>query len=455
MGTTSHQMRKRREPLRQSGTSRWPLVKKIEEGAVVVCVMGLGYVGLPEAVSFAKAGFRVIGVDIDPERVNHVNAGFSYIPDVANDTLDCLVRAGRLSATVDFDVLRAVDCVCICVPTPLRKTRDPDLSHVLAAVEEIRAALHPGQLIVLESTTYPGSTEEAVLPILQSTGLKVGREFHLAFSPERINPGDTRYTPTSIPRVVGGITSRCREMAMAFFRRVGAPVVPVSSAAAAEMVKLLENTFRSVNIGLVNELALMCHHFDLDVWEVVDAAATKPFGFMPFYPGPGLGGHCIPIDPVYLAWKARANGFEPRFIDLATAVNAAMPGHVIARVGEALNRHRKSLKGSRILIMGVAYKANVSDTRESPALEIVRRLRAAGALVTYYDPLVPELLHADLPLKSQPLTAKLVQAQDAVVIVTDHRGVDYGWLVRHSRVVVDTRNATREVRRERDKILRL
>jgi len=431
------------------------LAKKIEQKVAVTCVMGLGYVGLPEAVSFAQAGYRVIGVDINSERVNQVNAGSSYIPDVEAASLASLVRAGRLSATRDFDVLREADCICICVPTPLRKTGDPDISHVLAAVEAIRASLHREQLIILESTTYPGSTEEAALPVLGSTGLKVGHDFYLAFSPERINPGDSRYSAASIPRVIGGITPRCREMAMAFFRQVVDRVIPVSSARAAEMVKLLENSFRSVNIGLVNELALMCRNFDLDVWEIVDAAATKPFGFMPFYPGPGLGGHCIPVDPVYLSWKARANGFEPRFIDLATVVNAAMPGHVTALITEALNRQRKSLNGSRILVMGVAYKANVGDTRESPAVEIIRRLRSAGATVTYHDPWVPELCEVDPLLKSLPLTAKLVQGQDIVLIVTDHRSIDYGWLVRHAGLVVDTRNATQGVRRGRHKVVKL
>jgi len=435
---------------------RESLANKIEQRTAVTCVIGLGYVGLPESISFAQAGYRVIGIDINRERVNQVNAGSSYIPDVDQATLASLVGAGLLSATGDLDVLREADCVCICVPTPLRKTGDPDISYVLTVAEAIRATLHPGQLIVLESTTYPGSTEEAVLPVLESTGLKVGRDFYLAFSPERINPGDSnKYSPTSIPRVVGGITPRCREMATAFFRQAVDRVLPVSSARTAEMVKLLENTFRSVNIGLVNEMALMCRNFDLDIWEIVDAAATKPFGFMPFYPGPGLGGHCIPVDPVYLSWKARANGFEPRFIDLATAVNAAMPGHVVSRIAEVLNRRQKSINGSRILIIGVAYKPNVSDTRESPAVEIVHRLRASEATVTYHDPLVPEFCEVDPPLKSLPLTAKLVQGQDAVVIVTDHRCINYGWLARHAQIVVDTRNATRNVRRGRQKIVKL
>ncbi|MFQ5932510.1 MAG: nucleotide sugar dehydrogenase [Nitrospiraceae bacterium] len=434
---------------------RWSLKKKIEQRKAVTCVMGLGYIGLAEAINFAEASYRVVGVDINPERVKQVNAGSSYIADVGDDTLARLIRAGRLSATGDVNVLREADCVCICVPTPLRKTGDPDISYVLAAVEAIRATLHPGQLIILESTTYPGATEEAVLPLLESTGLKVGRDFYLAFSPERINPGDGRYPLASIPRVVGGITPRCREMATAFFRQVVDRVFPVSSARAAEMVKLLENTFRSVNVGLVNELALMCHNFDLDVWEIVDAAATKPFGFMPFYPGPGLGGHCIPIDPVYLSWRARANGFEPRFIDLATAVNANMPGHIVSLITEAFNRCRKSVNGSKILIIGVAYKADVSDTRESPALEIVRRLRASGATVTYHDPLVPELCEVDPPLKSLPLTAKLVQEQDLVVIVTDHRRIDYTWLVHHASLVVDTRNATRGIPRGKHKVVKL
>lgn len=432
-----------------------PLAKKIEQRTAVICVIGLGYVGLPEAITFARAGYRVIGVDTNAERVRQVNAGSSYLPDVDHETLASVVRGGRLSATGTSEVLREVDCICICVPTPLRKTREPDISHVLAAVEAIRATLHREQLVILESTTYPGSTEEAVLSALKLTGLNVGRDFYLAFSPERINPGDPRYPPASIPRVVGGITPRCRDMATAFFRQVVEHVRPVSSARAAEMVKLLENTFRSVNIGLVNELALMCRNFDLDVWEIVDAAATKPFGFMAFYPGPGLGGHCIPIDPVYLSWKARANGFEPRFIDLATVVNAAMPGHVISLIAEVLNRHRKSVNGSSILIIGVAYKADVNDTRESPAVEIVRRLRASGAMVAYHDPLVPELSEADPPLKSLPLTAKLVERQDAVVIVTDHRCIDYEWLVQHARLVVDTRNATRVVQQGSQKVVKL
>ncbi len=434
---------------------RVELAKKIRDRTAVISVIGLGYVGLPEAVCFAQAGFRVIGVDINEERVTQVNVGSSYIPDMDHTKLASLVQEGRLTATVRFDALQDADCICICVPTPLRKTGDPDLAYVLQAVEAVRATLHPGQLIILESTTYPGATEEAVLPILESTGLAVGRDFFLAFSPERINPGEMRYGPGSIPRVVGGITARCRDMATALFRKVVDKVVPVSSARAAEMVKLLENSFRSVNIGLVNEMALLCGNFDLDVWEIVDAASTKPFGFMPFYPGPGLGGHCIPIDPVYLSWRARANGFEPRFIDLATVVNASMPGHVISRIGASLNRTRKSINGSKILIMGVAYKAGVSDTRESPAVEIIRRLTSAGASVSYHDPLVPELQDDDLSFKSVPLNAKLLQAQDAVVIVTDHRGIDYDWLVRRAQLVVDTRNATRDVRRGRDKIVKL
>lgn len=436
-------------------TRHGALAVKIKQRTAVVCVIGLGYVGLPEVVSFAHAGYRVIGLDVNAERVSQVNAGTSYISDVEPATVASLVRTGRLAATGDFGVLGQADCVCICVPTPLRKTRDPDLSCVLAAVEQLRETLHPGQLIILESTTYPGSTEEVVLPVLEGTGLKVGRDFYLAFSPERINPGDPRHTPASIPRVVGGITPRCCKVATTFFRQVVTEVVPVSSARAAEMVKLLENTFRSVNIGLVNELALMCGNFGLDVWEVVDAAATKPFGFMPFYPGPGLGGHCIPIDPIYLSWKARANGFEPRFIDLATAVNAAMPGHVVARIAWVLNQQRKSLKGSKILVMGVAYKANVSDTRESPAVEILRRLQVSGATVAYHDPWVPELEEGGALLKSVPLTSKEVRGQDVVVIVTDHQGVDYSWLVKHARVVVDTRNATREIRHGRHRVVKL
>jgi len=418
-------------------------------------VIGLGYVGLPEAVEFARAGFQVTGFEIDSERVLKVNRGVSYIEDIDSTEVSRLVQAGQLRAVADFGRLGAMDVIHICVPTPLRKTRDPDISYIVAAVGEIKQSLRPGQLIILESTTYPGTTEEVVAPTLAATGLQVGRDFYLSFSPERINPGDGRFPLSAIPKVVGGVTPRCTELATLLYRAVVQTVVPVSSPKAAEAVKLLENTFRAVNIGLVNEFALMCGKLGLDVWEIIDAASTKPFGFMPFYPGPGLGGHCIPVDPLYLSWTARLNGFEARFIDLAAQVNAAMPAYVVAKIGEVLNDRARSLRESRILLIGVAYKRDVSDTRESPALEIMGLLKAKGARVCYHDPLVRTLDYRGEKLESKPLDAGVLGEQDCVVIVTDHSGIDYDLVVQHSRLVVDTRNATKRVARGRERIVRL
>jgi UDP-N-acetyl-D-glucosamine dehydrogenase len=401
-------------------------------------IIGLGYVGLPLATEFAKAGFRVTGFEIDAKRAAKLNAGVSYIQDVPTREVRDLVRAGRLRATLDFDELSRMDVIDIAVPTPLRKTRDPDVSYIVAAVEEIAKRLRRGQLIVLESTTYPGTTDELMRPMLEKRGFEAGKDFFLAFSPERVDPGNPMYHTRNIPKVVGGVTPACTTAAAQLYGAVMDRVVPVTSTQVAEMVKLLENTFRSVNIGLVNELALMCDKMGIDVWEVIDAAATKPFGFMPFYPGPGLGGHCIPIDPFYLSWKARQSGFEARFIELAGNVNGGMPEHVAKRVGEALNAAKKPMRGSRVLILGVAYKADIADTRETPAEKLVELLRTAGADVAYHDPHVPEFDG----MRSAPLEP---ESYDCVAIVTAHSAIDYADVVGRASVVVDFRNATKGV----------
>ncbi len=431
------------------------LTARIDSGTATVGVIGLGYVGLTEAVELARAGLHVTGFELDTARVRSVQAGRSYLVDISDREVAEVVEAGRLLATTDSSRLGGMDAILICVPTPLSKTKAPDLSYILSAVEAIRGHLRRGQLVVLESTTYPGTTSEVVLATLESTGLRAGTDFHLCFSPERINPGDPSHPPRSIPRIVGGITPACARVAAHLYRRVSPEVVVVSSTEAAEMVKLLENTFRAVNIALVNELALMCRSFGLDVWEIVDAAATKPFGFMPFYPGPGLGGHCIPIDPLYLSWKARVNGFEPRFIDLAHQVNSAMPRVVVSIVGDALNGRCRSVKGSTILVLGVSYKRNVNDARESPALEVIQELWKRGAIVRYHDPYVASLRVGERVLESVPLDDLTVRYADAVVILTDHRVVDYKRVVELAQVVVDTRNATAGVVQHRDRIVRL
>jgi UDP-N-acetyl-D-glucosamine dehydrogenase len=418
-------------------------------------VMGLGYVGLTEALELARAGFRVTGFDVDAARVEAVRAGRSYLVDVSDEDLAQAGADGKLQATEAFDLLADMDVIVICVPTPLSKTKGPDLSYILSAVEAIRARLRRGQLIVLESTTYPGTTREVVLGALEPAGLTVGRDFFLCFSPERINPGDRQHPPSTIPRIIGGVTPRCAELAAALLGSVSPQIVTVSSPEAAEMVKLLENTFRAVNIGLVNELALMCRTLQVNVWEIIDAAATKPFGFMPFYPGPGLGGHCIPIDPLYLSWKARVSGFEPRFIDLAHQVNVAMPHVVASIVMDVLNERGRSLKGSTVLVLGVSYKRDVNDARESPALEIIADLSRRGATVLYHDPFVPRLDLGARSLRSVPLDDDVVRSADCVLIVTDHGGVDYKRVVELAQVVVDTRNATHSVVGQQDKIVRL
>lgn len=397
--------------------------------------------GVPLAVEFARAGLDVHGIDVDAEKVDLINAGRSYILDASDETIASLVNRGTFHATTDFSVLAEADAACICVPTPLRKSQDPDISYIVSAVEQIQAYLHPGMLIVLESTTYPGTTEELVLPRLEETGLKVGEDFFLAFSPERVDPGNRQFLTRNTPKVIGGVTPACTEKAIALYRHAVDTLVPVSHARTAEMVKLLENTFRAVNIGMVNELALICGRLDVNVWEVIDAAKTKPFGFMPFYPGPGLGGHCIPIDPLYLSWKLKTLNYNARFIELASTINSNMPQYVVERVTDALNDVRKSVNGSRILVLGVAYKKNVSDTRESPAIDIIGLLRKRGAAVFYTDPHVPELELPHGALESYDLE-KGISGFDMAIIVTDHKAFDYGRVLREASLLFDTRNAT-------------
>ena len=427
-------------------------------------VVGLGYVGLPLAVELAKAGFHATGIDLDARKVNAINDGQSYIPDVKTADVQSLHAAGKLDATTDFSVVRDLDTVNICVPTPLRKTKDPDMSYIVSAVEGIAKYLHPGMLIVLESTTYPGTTDEVVQPMLEATGLKAGVDFFLAFSPERVDPGNPTFQTHNVPKVVGGFTPTCSELAKELYGSAIETIVPVSSTRVAEMVKLLENTFRAVNIGLVNELALMCDRMNIDVWEVVDAAKTKPFGFMAFYPGPGIGGHCIPLDPHYLSWKARQHGFDSRFISLAEEVNSRMPEHVVQLVSDGLNDERKAMKGSRVLLLGVAYKKDIDDVRESPALSIIDRLRAKGADVRYHDPFVQEVRFDDAhtegggeSLESVPLTDEELRSSDCVIIVTDHSEIDYGRVCSLTPLIVDTRNALNgQLRREsKARVIRL
>jgi UDP-N-acetyl-D-glucosamine dehydrogenase len=410
--------------------------------AMKVGVIGLGYVGLPLLVEMANVGLTAYGVDVDARKARKINAGLSYIEDVPSSQLRRLVKAGRIHATTDFDILKQVGAVSICVPTPLRKTKDPDISYIMSAVEETRKRLHKGQIIILESTTYPGTTDELVLPELSRSGLQVGKDFFLAFSPERVDPGNKKHTTKNTPKIIGGTTPECSRRAAAYYRKIFDTVIPVSSTKCAEMVKLLENTFRSVNIGLVNEVALMCNRLGLNVWEVIDAAATKPFGFMPFYPGPGLGGHCIPVDPHYLSWKLKALNYYARFIELAGEINASMPAFVVTKISGALNDVGKPLNGSKILVLGVAYKRDVGDLRESPALDVIELLKQQKAAVSYHDPYVPALNTGDLQLRSIALTRAALRRFDCVVITTDHSSYDYQFICDNARLIVDTRNAT-------------
>jgi len=432
-------------------TNKQALIEKISARTARIGVIGLGYVGLPLAVEFAAAGFRTTGFEVDDAKVRRINQGESYIPDVTSEQVAESVTADRLDATTDFARLRDADVIIICVPTPLRKTKEPDVSFILAAAENICVTLRPGQLIILESTTYPGTTDEVLRPMFDEIGLKIDQDYFLAFSPERIDPGNDRFNTRNIPKVVGGVTEASTDVAAATYGAVVETVHRVSSARVAETCKLLENTFRAVNIGLVNEMAQLCYTLGIDSWEVIGAAATKPFGFMPFYPGPGIGGHCIPLDPHYLSWKARMHGFEARFISLAEEVNSRMPEHVVELIADGLNRQKKAVNGSRILILGVAYKRDIDDVRESPALAIIEQLRKMGGEVSYHDPHIPEIRlegEDDERLQSIELTESAVGESDCLVIVTDHSLVDYRWVVERAPLIIDTRNATRDLKRE-------
>jgi UDP-N-acetyl-D-glucosamine dehydrogenase len=417
------------------------LMEKISSRRAQVGIIGLGYVGLPLAMEFAAKGLRVTGFDVDAGKVAGLSKGRSHIPDVPSRLVAAAVKDGRFTATNRFDALRRMDAVIICVPTPLRKTKEPDLTFIVSACEQVVPRLRKGQLVVLESTTYPGTTRELVLPMFEAQGMKAGRDFHLAFSPERVDPANRNFRIANTPKVVGGHTPACSRAAQALYATVVEKVVPVSSTESAEMVKLLENTFRAVNIAMVNELAVMCQRLGVDVWEIIGAAATKPFGFMPFYPGPGLGGHCIPVDPSYLAWKMKALNFEPRFIELAANINSQMPEYTVERLGELLNHRRQAVNGSRILVLGAAYKPDVNDMRESPSLDVMKLLMDRGAKVSYHDPYIPSLSIEGRRLRSAPLTKAALKACSAAVILTAHKGLDYGMVLANAPLVFDARNA--------------
>jgi UDP-N-acetyl-D-glucosamine dehydrogenase len=416
------------------------LLERIQSKEAVVGVVGLGYVGLPLAVAFGQAGLRVVGVEVDAEKVARLKRCESYVQDVPEAQVAELVQRGAFTATTDYAVLRAADAVIICVPTPLRKTRDPDMSYIVSAAEGVLRHVRPGMLLVLESTTYPGTTEEVFEPQLKARGYHIGADVFLAFSPERIDPGNQTFTIRNTPKVVGGVTAACTEVAAALYRLAVEHVVPVSSPRAAEMVKLLENTFRAVNIGLVNEVALMCARLGVDVWEVIDAAATKPYGFMKFTPGPGIGGHCIPVDPLYLSWKLKALNYTARFIELADTINGQMPHHVVTLAAEALNEAGKPLYGAKVLVLGAAYKPDVDDMRESPALDVMIELQRRHAQVSYHDPHVPTLKLGAETLASVPLTAESLQSADCVIIITAHSAIDWALVAERARLVIDTRN---------------
>ncbi len=434
------------------------LMQRIEQHQALVAVVGMGYVGLPLAVEHGLSGFRVIGLDDNPVKVEKVNRGENYINDVNDEDLKRLVDANRISATVDYARLTEADVIIICVPTPLTINKEPDLSYILSVADKVRGIMRPGQLIVLESTTYPGTTEEVLEPVLETSGLTVGTEFFLAFSPERVNPSDPVYKTHNTPKLVGGVTARCLEATRALYAQSIIDVVPVSSPRVAELSKVFENTYRAVNIALVNELALLCDRMQLSVWEVLEAAGTKPFGIQIFQPGPGVGGHCIPLDPFYLSWKAREYDFSTRFIELAGEINLRMPYFVLDKITRALNDHERALKGSHVLLLGVAYKKDINDERESPALKVFELLEDSKAHVSYYDPFVPRVkphTFFSREIRSVELSAELLEQQDCVVITTDHTSVDYQWVVDHSSLVVDSRNATKNVARHRERIVLL
>ena len=431
------------------------LQDKLETGTARITVIGLGYVGLSLAVELAKAGLTVRGVDLDLERVSLLNRGESYLVDVPADTLRPLVADGRLRASTAFDEAGSADVLIICVPTPLRKSKEPDISFILSALESLLPHLRSGQLMVLESTTFPGTTEEVLQPRIEAGGLVVGQDFFLAFSPERVDPGNKKFTTATIPKVVGGVTPACTKLAATLYRRVTQTVFQASNPRVAETAKLLENTFRSVNIALANELAFACRKIGVDPWEVIEAAATKPFGFMPFYPGPGIGGHCIPVDPLYLSWKVRLTGYEAQFIALADQVNRAMPEHVVSLVSDALNDRGRAVRGASVLVLGVTYKADVNDIRESPALEIIELLTQKGAQISYADPFTPQLTRGSSKLTGVELTFDAVEAADCVLILTSHSAFDYAMISDRARLVVDTRNALKAHRNSKTSIVTL
>ncbi len=436
-------------------TNLTTFLERIEHREARLCVVGLGYVGLPLAIAFAQEGLNVVGLDVDPDKVARIASGQSYIADVPTESLAPLVTQGRFTATTDPGALADADAVIICVPTPLSKTRDPDMSYIIAAADQVARHFHPGQIIILESTTYPGTTEEILLPRIAGDCYHVGEDFFLAFSPERIDPGSKHFNVRNTPKVLGGMTPHCLEVATALYGLIIEKLVPVSNPRTAEMVKLLENTFRAVNIGLINEVALMCNHLEVDVWEVIEAASTKPYGFMPFYPGPGLGGHCIPLDPYYLAWKLRTLNYTARFIELAGEINNNMPHYVVDMVIDALNERGRAINGSRLLILGVTYKPNVADVRESPAIDILRLLHHRRADLYYHDPYIPHLDLGTFSLASSEINDLLLEAMDGVLIITPHAGYDWENIVRSASLVIDTRNATRALYRMYPQIIRL
>ena len=438
-------------------TIKATLIKKLQDKTAEIAILGLGYVGLPLAVVFGEAGFKVTGVDPDTRKIEALQKGVSYIPDVKTETVAKLVKSGHLKATTDFAVLKNMDAVSICVPTPLRKTGDPDLSFIVSATEGLAPYAHPGMVVVLESSTYPGTTREMVLPRLDGNNLKVGENLFIAFSPERVDPGREDWTTKNTPKVVGGITEDCSDVATAWYEQALDTVVRVSTAEVAEMAKLLENTFRMINIGMVNELAIMCERLGVDVWEVIDSAATKPFGFMKFLPGPGLGGHCIPIDPLYLSWKMKSFNYNARFIELASEINTNMPRYVVSRMLEAMNDRGILLNGSRVLVLGAAYKPDIDDVRESPALDVIGLLQKKGAKVEYHDPYIPQIHHEYDGWKMDSVTdvMKSVKEADAVIIVTNHTAYDYAAIVRDAKFVFDSRNATGKIARGNEKVVRL
>ena len=428
---------------------------KIVNRKAKIGVIGLGYVGLPLAVIFARGGFQVYGIDIDKDRVKRVKKSQSYILDVQPEALKEVISSKKLQVTDDFGAIKKLDAIIICVPTPLKEKKEPDVSYIIAAVESIKKFIKKGQIVVLESTTYPGTTEEIILPMLESKGFKEGNDFYLAFSPERVDPANSRYKTENTPKVIGGISPQSTRIVKLLYSQVISKVVSASSAKVAEMAKLLENTFRVVNIGLVNEIMLMCDKLGIDIWEVIDIAKTKPYGYMAFYPGPGCGGHCIPVDPIYLSWKARGYGFEARFIELASYINSQMPHYVVEKITKALNEHKKPLKGSKVLIVGIAYKKNVKDLRESPAIEIIDILQKEKAQVSYYDSYFPYLKIDGIDLKNTRFNATNFRNQDCVVIVTDHSNVDYEFILKHVSLIVDTRNVFKNIKGKKDKVVKL